>query len=36
LVYESGGHGYGMVNPTSPVRWMDELQQWLKTMKFIR
>lgn len=36
LVYESGGHGYGMVNPTSPVRWMDELQQWLKTMKLIR
>jgi acetyl esterase/lipase len=36
LVYESGGHGYGMVNPTSPVRWMDELQQWLKKMKIIR
>jgi acetyl esterase/lipase len=28
--YEQGGHGYGMVNPTSEVKWMDEVGNWLK------
>jgi acetyl esterase/lipase len=27
--YEQGGHGYGMVNPTSEVKWMDEVGKWL-------
>jgi acetyl esterase/lipase len=35
-LYESGGHGYGMYNKTSPVRWMDLVQQWLRTMQFIK
>ena len=34
-LYESGGHGYGMYNKSSPVRWMDLVQQWLHTLKFI-
>lgn len=34
-LYESGGHGYGMYNKTSPVRWMDLVQQWMRRMKFI-
>jgi acetyl esterase/lipase len=34
-LYESGGHGYGMYNKSSPVRWMDLVQQWMRTMKFI-
>jgi acetyl esterase/lipase len=34
-LYESGGHGYGMINKSSPVRWMDLVQQWMRTMKFI-
>ena len=35
-LYESGGHGYGMYNKSSPVLWMDLVQQWMRTMKFIR
>jgi acetyl esterase/lipase len=31
-IYESGGHGYGMVNKTSEVRWMDELEKWMKAL----
>lgn len=34
-LYEKGGHGYGMYNKTSPVRWMDLVQQWMRTMHFI-
>jgi acetyl esterase/lipase len=34
-LYESGGHGYGMYNKSSPVLWMDLVQQWMRTMKFI-
>jgi acetyl esterase/lipase len=30
--YEGGGHGYGMVNPTSEVKWMDEVEKWLKKL----
>jgi acetyl esterase/lipase len=35
-LYESGGHGYGMYNKSSPVLWMDLVQQWMRTMKFIK
>ncbi len=34
-LYERGGHGFGMKNKTSDVRWMDLLQEWLKKMKII-
>lgn len=34
-LYEKGGHGYGMYNKTSNVRWMDLVQQWMKKMHFI-
>ncbi len=29
-LYEKGGHGFGMINKTSPVRWMDLVEQWMK------
>ena len=29
-LYEKGGHGYGMNNPTSDVKWMDLIEQWMK------
>ena len=29
-LYEKGGHGYGMNNPTSDVKWMDLVEQWMK------
>ena len=35
-LYEKGGHGYGMYNKASDVRWMDLLEDWMKKMGFIR
>ena len=34
-LYEKGGHGYGMYNKASHVRWMDLAEKWLKKMHFI-
>jgi acetyl esterase/lipase len=34
-LYEKGGHGFGMINKTSDVRWMDLLQQWMVRMNFL-
>ncbi len=34
-LYEKGGHGFGMNNPTSQIKWMDIVEQWLNKMKFI-
>jgi acetyl esterase/lipase len=28
-LYPLGGHGYGMNNPTTSEKWMDNLQRWL-------
>lgn len=28
--YEKGGHGFGMNNPTSDVKWMDLVQVWMR------
>lgn len=27
--YEKGGHGFGMINPTSDVEWMKYVYQWM-------
>ncbi|HEY0054627.1 MAG TPA: alpha/beta hydrolase [Pedobacter sp.] len=35
-LYEEGGHGYGMVNKTSSVLWMDLVEKWMKTRGFIK
>ena len=35
-LYESGGHGYGMMNPASDVRWMDLVNDWMRKMKWIK
>ena len=29
-LYEKGGHGFGLNNSTSEVKWMDLVQQWIK------
>lgn len=34
-LYEKGGHGYGMYNKSSPVKWMDLLRVWMTSMKLI-
>jgi acetyl esterase/lipase len=28
-IYERGGHGFGMDNPTTDEKWMDTLRNWL-------
>ena len=33
--FEKGGHGFGMNNPTSPVKWMDLLRKWLRKRHFL-
>ena len=36
FLYEKGGHGFGMNNPTSPVQWMDKVYEWMVVNKWIR
>ncbi len=31
-IYETGGHGFGMINPQSEIRWMDKVEIWLKSL----
>ena len=35
-LYEKGGHGYGMNNPTSDVKWMDLVEQWMKEKDWLK
>jgi len=30
LVFEKGGHGFGMINKSSDIQWPDELVKWLE------
>jgi len=32
-LYEKGGHGFGMKNPTNPVLWMDLCIPWILSLK---
>ena len=34
-VYEKGGHGYGMNNPTSNIKWMDLVFEWMKANRWV-
>lgn len=34
-LYEKGGHGFGLNNKTSEVKWMDLLQRWMEKRKLI-
>lgn len=34
-LYEKGGHGFGLNNKTSEVKWMDLLRAWMAKMKLI-
>ncbi len=33
LTFEKGGHGFGLINKTSDIRWMDLCLEWLKQLK---
>jgi acetyl esterase/lipase len=35
-VYPKGGHGFGLVNKTTPDRWMDRLKNWLDSMGWLQ
>lgn len=35
-LYDKGGHGYGMNNPTSDVKWMDLVDQWMKDKNWLK
>ena len=34
-IYERGGHGFGMDNPTTEEKWMVSLRNWLKSKAFL-
>lgn len=34
-IYETGGHGFGMVNKTSSESWMDALKKWMQQNNII-
>ena len=33
LLFEKGGHGFGMINKASDVQWPDEMLKWLGTLR---
>ncbi|MBC7890769.1 MAG: alpha/beta hydrolase, partial [Sphingobacteriaceae bacterium] len=35
-VYPGGGHGFGMVNKTTPDRWMDRLKNWMESRGLLK
>lgn len=30
FLYEKGGHGFGLNNPTSNIKWMDKVKTWMQ------
>ncbi len=28
-IYPKGGHGFGLINPTTPDRWLDRCRNWM-------
>ena len=34
-LYDTGGHGFGLTNPASPVRWFDIMMAWLKNQGMV-
>jgi acetyl esterase/lipase len=36
FVYEAGGHGFGMNNKTSQVKWTDALKSWMVQQQIIK
>lgn len=34
-LYQHGGHGFGLANPTTTDLWIDRLRNWLKANKWI-
>lgn len=34
-IYPQGGHGYGMNNPTTTEKWMENLKKWMTANKWL-
>ncbi len=34
-LYKSGGHGFGMINPTTNDLWMESCKNWMQSMNLI-
>lgn len=35
-LYEKGGHGFGLNNPSSEVKWMDLVQEWMEKSGWLK
>lgn len=35
ITFDAGGHGFGMYNKTTDIKWMDGLKSWLQLMKIL-
>ncbi len=35
FIYPKGGHGFGLINPTSPDRWMDRCLDWMRSNSWL-
>lgn len=33
LLFEAGGHGFGLINKSSDIQWIERMAQWLKKLK---
>lgn len=36
IVFPNGGHGFGLVNPTTPDRWIERCRDWLLGRGYLR
>jgi dipeptidyl aminopeptidase/acylaminoacyl peptidase len=34
-IYNAGGHGFGMYNPTTKDLWMESCKNWLKSINML-
>ena len=34
-IYKAGGHGFGMINPTTKDLWMESCKNWMQSMNLI-
>jgi acetyl esterase/lipase len=35
-IYKSGGHGFGMINPTTKDLWMESCKNWMESMGLLK
>jgi len=35
-IYPKGGHGFGLINPTTPDRWLDRCRNWMISNSWLK